>query len=319
MTATIEQLQSTQQRCIEMRAYDDEVCVPSGIYTVHFEKMFGMAGKPKTAEKLLLTGPYDKYLLEGCFHPPVQKVVFDYLDLLGALWEKSLSFERLNELERRVPTVLAELATVLPAWELDINRHSTVHLVQSIRWNGPYWAWSMFGFERFWKHLTDWMSQTSHPEATMFNAHHAFKAACLALTTVEAQELLDDDEGEAADTQSPLQLFYHHLHTFDRGTNELILPHFLQAHEGIHIELKDSPGTRLFGHSQRPDPNSWQAELHLFYLQCTELCQACECCPKYDELWNSFVQAEVSGHVTKHRLPELLSRWYRWGPCRPSH
>lgn len=84
-TATSEQWQSTQQCCIDMRAYDAEVCVPSGIYTVHFEKMFGTAGKPKTAEKLLLTGPYGKYLLEGCFHPPMQKVVFEYLDLLGAL------------------------------------------------------------------------------------------------------------------------------------------------------------------------------------------------------------------------------------------
>lgn len=136
-----------------------------------------------------------------------------------------------------MPLVLAELATVLPAWELDMNRHSMVHLVQSIRWNGPCWAWSMFGFERFWKRLTDWMSQASHPEATMFDAHHAFKAACLALKAVEAQELLDNDEGEAADAQSPLQSFYHHLQTFDRGTCELILPHFLQAHQGIHIEL----------------------------------------------------------------------------------
>ena len=80
----------------------------------------------------------------------------------------------------------------------------------------------MFGFERFWKHLTDWMSQTSHPEATMFNANHAFKAACLALTDVEAQQMFEEEEGEGHSTQSPLQGFYHHLHTFDRLTNELI-------------------------------------------------------------------------------------------------
>lgn len=56
----------------------------------------------------------------------------------------------------------------------------------------------MFGFERFWNYLTDWKSQTSRPEATMFNAHHASKAACLALTAVGKQELLDNDEGKAA-------------------------------------------------------------------------------------------------------------------------
>lgn len=276
-----------------------------------------MAGKMKTAEKLLLCGPYGKYLLEGCFHPSVQKVVFEYLDLLGSLWEKTISLERLMELERRMPVVLAELATVLPAWEMDMNRHQMLHLVQAIRSNGPCWVWAMFGFERFWKHLTDWMSQTSHPEATMFNAHYAFKAACLALTHVEAEQLLADDGREGQSAQSPFQGLYHHLHTFDRDTNELILPSFLQAHQGADIEMRDSQGGHRFGHSQRPDPNAWQAELHLFYLQFPELCQVCECCPKYEELWSSFVQAEVSGNVTKQRLPSLLHDWFRWGSQQP--
>ena len=53
----------------------------------------------------------------------------------------------------------------------------------------------MFGFERFWKHLIDWMTQKSHPEATIFNAHYTFKAACLALREV-AEQLLADQEQE---------------------------------------------------------------------------------------------------------------------------
>lgn len=113
-----------------MRAYHDEVCVPSlsGIYTVHFKKMFGMAGKPKTAEQLLLTGPYGKYLLKGCFYSPLQKIVFEDLGLLGALSQCGKTRERLKKLEHIVPIVLAEVAIVL-LWELDMNRHSMVHLV----------------------------------------------------------------------------------------------------------------------------------------------------------------------------------------------
>ena len=41
----------------------------------------------------------------------------------------------------------------------------------------------------------------------------------------------------------------------------------------MHIELRAYQESRLFGHRQRPDPNSWQAELPLFYLHCSELCQ----------------------------------------------
>lgn len=66
----------TQQRCKGMRAYDEHVCILNGIYSMHFEKAFGMAGKLETAEKLLLCGPYGKCLLEGCFHARVQKVIF---------------------------------------------------------------------------------------------------------------------------------------------------------------------------------------------------------------------------------------------------
>ena len=70
------------------------------------------------------------------------------------------------------------LEDLLPAWELHMNRHQIVRLVEAILVNGPC---CIFGFERMWKHLKDWMTQTPYPEATTFNAHGAFKAASLAL------------------------------------------------------------------------------------------------------------------------------------------
>ena len=127
-----------------------------------------------------MAGPYGKYLLEDCFHPTVQVVVFEYLDLLGLMWQKTISAEQLTHLEDRVPIVSTLMEILLPAWELDLNRHKMIHLVRAIRKNGPCWTWAMFGMERFWKHLVDWMTQRSHIEATIFNAHYAFKTACLA-------------------------------------------------------------------------------------------------------------------------------------------
>ena len=53
-----------------------------------------------------------------------------YLDFIGLLWQKTISLERLTEMEAEIPQLLAELERVLPAWELDINRHMMIHLVQ---------------------------------------------------------------------------------------------------------------------------------------------------------------------------------------------
>ena len=79
----------------------------------------------------------------------------------------------------------------------------------------------------------------------------------------------------------------------------------------------DSPGFTTFGIGQRLDTHHWQAELHLFYLQFPELCQACTCCGQYNELWERYVEAFVSVSVTKQRLPQLLLQWYRWGQRQP--
>ena len=38
-----------------------------------------------------MAGPFGKYGLEDCFHPDVQVVVFEYLDLIGLMWEKTTS------------------------------------------------------------------------------------------------------------------------------------------------------------------------------------------------------------------------------------
>ena len=318
-TASPAQLLAIQQRCIDMRAYDDVVCLPRGIASVEFEKMLGYPGKPKTWEYLLLCGPYGKYLLEGCLQATVQKVVFEYLDLLGLMWKKTITLSILVKLETRLPIILTAMEKVLPAWELDMNRHQMIHMVEAIRANGPCWAWAMFGFERFWKHLKDWMTQTSHPEATMFNAHAAFKTSCMALPEVAAQ-LLEDEadfvwQGHSAQCAS--SAFGYTMQTFDHATNQLILPSYLQAHEHVPIELTDSQGSKCFGFGQYPDRHAWRAELHLYYVQEPDLCKSCDCCPDYKQLWLNFAQTQVSGSITKKRLPDLLNDWYQWSKQQP--
>ena len=320
-TATPAQQQAVVERCKGMRVRDEVCCLPHGMTAVHFEKAFGVGGQLKSAEYLLLAGPYGKYLMQGCFHSEVQAAVFKYLDLLGLLWQKSISLDALDTLESAMLKVLAELEELLPAWELDMNRHKMIHLVKAVRTNGPCWAWAMFGFERFWKHLTDWMTQTSHPEATMFNAHFAFKATCLSLPEMEAKSLLSDRDDallEGHGCAAP-NLFYHKLCTFDRLTNELILPEFLQAQPAsVKITMSDSSGIKCFGVGQHPDNFDWRAELHSFYCQFPEWCAQCSCCDKsYDELWSKFLVDTSTTKPTRAQLPNALKQWHAWANQQP--
>ena len=107
----------------------------------------------KTSEHLLLGGPIGKYNFEGCFHRDRQAAVFQYLDILGSLWEKTITTRQLDQLQRDIPRVLTQLAFLLPTREQDMNRHMMLHMVSAIGSNGPVWTWSMFGFEMMWNRL----------------------------------------------------------------------------------------------------------------------------------------------------------------------
>lgn len=77
-------------------------------------------------------------------HAEVQAAAFKYLDLLGVFWEKTITEERLQQLKQQMPQVFAQLELLLPAWELDMNRHMILHLAES----ASALAWPRFGFER---------------------------------------------------------------------------------------------------------------------------------------------------------------------------
>lgn len=301
--------------------FDDTICIPSGIAGVHFEKMFGMPGQPKSAEYLLLAGPLGKYLLDGSMHKDQQAAVFEYLDLLGIFWEKSITEARLQHMETQMAVVLTKLETVLPAWELDMNRHMMLHMAHSIRRHGPCWCWSMFGFERMWGRLTRWMTQTSHPEATMVNSWKAFVTCCQALPDRAAE--LEDLTNPRASAQSAATLFHYLPETFDRTTYQLELPTFLQPNASTRITMYDAlKGRQRFGSRLHKDWHRRRPELHLFYLKFPKLCKSCDCtnqsnctCLDYAQLWDRFLQHYLQGgysQPTKDQLPVALDDWATW-------
>ena len=89
-----------------------------------------MPGIEKSAKYLLLGGPIGKYMLEDCFHCDQQAAVFECLDILGSLWEKTDTTRQLDQLQRGIPRLLTHLAMLLPTWEQDMDRHMILHLSQ---------------------------------------------------------------------------------------------------------------------------------------------------------------------------------------------
>ena len=288
----------------------------TGLPSVDFSKAFGESGALKTSEYLLLGGPIGKYILSGSMHTVQQRAVFEYLDLLGTLWEKSVSLEKLAQLETDLPRLLTELECHLPAWEMDINRHMMLHLMECVRQNGPCWTWSMFGFERLWNRLTQWMSQRSHPEATMLNAFKAYKTVMTAAPEVAADMISDpQDEAHGGPAVTPFTCM---TASFDRATFELKLPSFLQQHDSTPITLSDGKQQR-FGVGQVPDRKLWRAELHLLYLAHPELCHSSVSTGQelaYDVLWQQFLTESGEQQARKRQMAQQLMRWRTWAEAR---
>ncbi|KAL3154528.1 hypothetical protein ABBQ32_013988 [Trebouxia sp. C0010 RCD-2024] len=125
---------------------------------------------------------------------------------------------------------------------------------------------------------------------------------------------------EAAQNKQVSNIFYHKVTSFDRTTNQLILPSFLQACQGVPIHIYDSIGSTTFGINQKPDKHDWQAELHRFYCQFPELCGYCKCQPEaeqYDALWLRFLNETGMSNPSKQDLPDALQQWSSWAEAQP--
>ena len=124
--------------------------------------------------------------------------MFKYIDVLSKLVCKSITESEAATLLADVKVALADMELHFPAWELTTNRHNVLHLAEAVCRCGPCWAYNTFPYERFWKRLIDWMTQTVQPAAVMMNAYRAFRACSetMVLTAHLGQEELGTAPGE---------------------------------------------------------------------------------------------------------------------------
>ena len=210
-------------------------------------------------------------------------MLFRYFDVIAKLGAKEVSHPAAVALEAEVIESLAEMELHFPAWELDINRHMVLHLVESIKARGPPWATSMWGYERFWNRLTQWKSQNNQPEAVMMNTFKAFKTA---LKVCGASQ----------------------IRTFDRPTGEVLMPAYVHAHitgGEVHAEFSDPLPARWL-HQPKAKQESARAEFHMLHLRTHE---------HYKQLWDMYIHSvdRNPDNIKLKQMDGLLDGWLAWG------
>lgn len=289
--------------------------MPEELASTDFEKAFQAGGSLKSHEWLLMAGPVGKYALHGCVHGKEARLIFAYLEFLGALWGKAFRREYVETLISNGQRLLAQLELIFPAWELNINRHMMQHLVKAITEWGPPWTWSAFGYERLWGRMCDWLFNKARPEASIMLGMRALQTALQYLS--KSQNYVSEH------LPGKVSLFYS-LISFDRATNKLVLPGFLKASYAQAVKVFDG-GRNLFmvrpfsGHQVSKAFRGALQQLHLFYLRWPDRCRPCDCsaeecgCHDYRQLWDRYlVDQGILGSLSKERIAELLLEWPKW-------
>ena len=249
----------------------------------------------KMHDWVTLAGCLGKYALRGCLGVQQRKGLFAFLDVLSRLWAKTIKAADVEKLKRELQCALVCMEVAFPAWELDITRHMLLHMVEQIPVRGPLWAWSMWPYERLWHRMLQWKNQDTNPEATMANAFKAFKVADSLLSRWD-----EDDAGRAEAQRCS------YFQTFDRQTNSLLLPAYLEEPGYRSVKLRDEKKREcIFSSAHRKV--HMQLELHAYYLQFAD---------GYKEAWTAYLAAQgvsaASLEGSRVATRRHLMAWPRW-------
>jgi hypothetical protein len=258
--------------------------VPKNWSSPNVKECFEHPSYLKAHDWLLLAGPLGRYALQGLLPASMEDTLFQYMEFLEKLTAKEFSAAVIPSLKVEAAVVLAQMERDFPAWELDITRHMVIHLPEQIESRGPPWAFSMWSYERLWNRLNRWRAQQVHPEATIANTYKAFKVASAALIA----------SGKPS----------HHFRTFDRESNAILLPAYIQDAGVLDIHFSDAQPMQLLSSKQVAKKNM-TAELHALHLRVDR---------EYAELWDQCLRdlGKNSAMLTVAQAGELLPQWKSW-------
>lgn len=116
----------------------------------NFSTPFSDPGRLDTHDWFMLGGPLGKLALAGNLPPQVEKAVFQLLDALNWLWQKSFHESELDALVVEVNRARVAVEMYLPVSEMDIKMHNLKHLAEKVAIAGPLWTTAAFKWELKW-------------------------------------------------------------------------------------------------------------------------------------------------------------------------
>lgn len=104
--------------------------VPANQAGDRFTRLMSASKKPKTHHYFMLAGPYGSLLAANLTDMPVaQRLTYMRMfQVCGDLWAKSISMQRVEELQLAVVECICLMELHLPATEADAKLHDLLHL-----------------------------------------------------------------------------------------------------------------------------------------------------------------------------------------------
>jgi len=149
--------------------------VPAPLSSIRVHLLLSTPSYLKMHEHIMCLGPVAKYILQGLLPSQQEAALFEYIDCLGNLWRRNQVTNEVGTLIEATKTGLALMEAAFPAWELDINRHSIIHVAEATSVCGPCPTFTTFVFERMWGRMSNWLSQRAYPEASMMQQYMVYK------------------------------------------------------------------------------------------------------------------------------------------------
>jgi len=170
--------------------------VPAPLSSIRVHLLLSTPSYLKMHEHIMCLGPVAKYILQGLMPEPQETALFHYFDCLGNLWRRNQVTQEVGTLIQETKDALALMEAAFPAWELDINRHSIIHVAEATSVCGPSPTFTTFVFERMWGRMGNWLSQRAYPEASMMQQYMVYKMT----SQHQRRELVCDPTDRAVDS-----------------------------------------------------------------------------------------------------------------------
>jgi hypothetical protein len=121
------------------------------------------------------------YVFRRVLDDEINNVLLRLSEVMATVLRPEIDMGKLDELEREMVAVMADMERLLPVTLFTIQIHKLIHLVQFIRWWGPLKSIWTYSVERFLGFLVEQVNSRTNPEKNLINNHALFHSLQLSI------------------------------------------------------------------------------------------------------------------------------------------